>query len=87
MSVKSRSRHIPKKVALKLLEDIRPGLAVLTHFGMSMINAGPEEEAAYLEEETGVPTISASDMMYIIINKNIKIKRLKNDKIRTLNTL
>lgn len=79
--------HLCTDDALKLLEDIRPGLAVLTHFGMSMINAGPEEEAAYLEEETGVPTISASDMMYIIINKDIKIKRLKNDKIRTLNTL
>ena len=66
--------HLCTDDALKLLQEVRPGLAVLTHFGMSMLNAGPEEEASYLEAETGVPTVSARDGMTITLGDGIEVR-------------
>jgi phosphoribosyl 1,2-cyclic phosphodiesterase len=66
--------HLCTDDALKILEEVRPGCGVLTHFGMSMLNAGPEEEAAYLENETGVPTVSARDGMHIILGDGIEVR-------------
>jgi len=66
--------HLCTDDALRILEEVKPGCGVLTHFGMSMLNAGPEEEAAYLESETGVPTVSARDGMQIILSEGIEIR-------------
>ena len=66
--------HLCTDDALKLLQEVRPGLAVLTHFGMSMLNAGPEEEASYLEAETGVPTVPAKDGMTITLGDGIEVR-------------
>ena len=66
--------HLCTDDALRILEEVQPGCGVLTHFGMSMLNAGPEEEAAYLEGETGVPTVSARDGMQIILGEGIEVR-------------
>jgi len=66
--------HLCVDDALRILEEVRPGCGVLTHFGMSMLNTGPEGEAAYLEEETGVPTVSARDGMQIILGEGIEVR-------------
>ena len=66
--------HLCTDDALRILEEVQPGCGVLTHFGMSMLNAGPEEEAAYLEGETGVPTVSARDGMQIILGEGIEVQ-------------
>lgn len=44
-----------------IIQKIRPKLAVLTHFGMTMIRAKPWEVAAQLEKELGTKVIAASD--------------------------
>jgi phosphoribosyl 1,2-cyclic phosphodiesterase len=54
-------KHLSTDEAEVILRDARPGCAVITHFGMRMLNAGPEKEAAYLEETTGVPVVAAVD--------------------------
>jgi phosphoribosyl 1,2-cyclic phosphodiesterase len=46
-----------------ILKQNRPRLAVLTHFGMTMIKAKPWEIAAQLERELGVRVLAASDGM------------------------
>ncbi len=53
--------HLNVEDARKLIAEIEPKLAVLTHFGMTMLRAKPWEVAARLEEELGIRTIAASD--------------------------
>lgn len=77
--------HLCTDDALRILEEVKPGCGVLTHFGMSMLNAGPEGEAAYLESETGVPTVSARDGMQIILGEGIEVRGpRKRDKPRLI---
>lgn len=48
-----------------ILKKVKPRLAVLTHFGMTMIKAKPWVVAAELEKELGLRVIAASDGMKI----------------------
>ena len=66
--------HLCTDDAKRILEGASPGCAVLTHFGMKMLNADPEKEAAYLEEVTGVPTVAARDGMEIVLGETIEVK-------------
>ena len=66
--------HLCTDDAKMILEGASPGCAVLTHFGMKMLNADPEKEAAYLEEATGVPTVAARDGMEIVLGETIEVK-------------
>jgi ribonuclease BN (tRNA processing enzyme) len=64
-------KHLTTNEAERILLDARPGCAVITHFGMRMINAGPEKEATYLEKATGVPVIAAVDGMKVSLGEKI----------------
>jgi len=66
--------HLSVDDALKILAEARPRCAVLTHFGMRMLNAGPEVEAEYLEAETGIPTVAARDGMQVILSDVIEVR-------------
>ncbi|MEA3254652.1 MAG: MBL fold metallo-hydrolase [Candidatus Altiarchaeota archaeon] len=57
--------HLNTETAALIVEKARPELAIIQHFGLSMLNAGPEREAAWMENETGVKTIAARDGMTI----------------------
>ncbi|MDD5317701.1 MAG: MBL fold metallo-hydrolase [Candidatus ainarchaeum sp.] len=61
------SGHFGTEAAVKLLKGIRrkPALAVIQHFGMGMLKAGPEVEAAFIQGETGVRTVAARDGMVL----------------------
>jgi phosphoribosyl 1,2-cyclic phosphodiesterase len=54
-------KHLSTDEAESILQDAGPGCAVITHFGMRMLNSDPEKEAAHLEEATGVPVVAAVD--------------------------
>jgi phosphoribosyl 1,2-cyclic phosphodiesterase len=47
----------------KLVEEVSPRLAVMTHLGMKMIMNHPEEEAERITTHTGVKTLAARDGM------------------------
>ena len=64
-------KHLSTDEAEKVLLEARPGCAVITHFGMRMLNAGPDDEAFYLEEVTGIPVISAVDGLRATIGEQI----------------
>ena len=66
--------HLSTDEALKIIGKSKPSCAVLTHFGMMMLKTGPEAEAAYLEAETGVPTVAAKDGMQISLSEEIRVK-------------
>lgn len=55
--------HLSIPDVKRLLIEIRPKLGVITHFGMTIIRACPEEVAQRLEEETGVKVVAARDGM------------------------
>jgi len=61
--------HMTTEGALRLVEAVRPELAVMTDFGMRMLKAGPAEEAKWVEGESGVRTIAAQDGMRLKIDR------------------
>ncbi len=56
-----RLLHLGADDAERLIAAVRPRAAVLTHFGMQLVRAGPERVALGISERTGVPTIAARD--------------------------
>jgi len=55
--------HLNIADAKKIIEGVKPKVAIITHFGMTMVRAKPWEVAAVLEEETGIKVIAARDGM------------------------
>jgi len=53
--------HLCLDDGIKLIKTIKPEVAVLTHFGMTMIKNKPWEIAAKLEKELKIKVIAASD--------------------------
>ena len=72
--------HMTTEDAIKILQDVQPKNAIITHFGMKMIFKGPKKEAKVIEKETGIPTTAAEDGMHVIINEGVKIihKKMKH---------
>lgn len=60
---KKRIQHLDVADATRLVADIRPRTAIITHFGMNMLRARPWEVAARMADETGVEVIAARDGM------------------------
>jgi phosphoribosyl 1,2-cyclic phosphodiesterase len=58
-----RVMHLCVADARALIVEVRPRLAVLTHFGMTMLEAGPGRVAARLSDELGVKVVAARDGM------------------------
>jgi phosphoribosyl 1,2-cyclic phosphodiesterase len=69
--------HMTTEDAIKIIEEARPGQAVLTHLGMQMIFQGPTREAKLIEEKTGTPTVAATDGMRIVFGEKIEAQTAK----------
>ncbi len=59
--------HVPE--AVELARAVRPQLAVITHFGMTMLEAKPWLVARRMSEEAGVEVIAASDGRMLDLGK------------------
>lgn len=53
--------HLSVPDAERLIKDIKPKTAILTHFGMGVWRAKPELVAAELSQKTGIKVIAATD--------------------------
>jgi phosphoribosyl 1,2-cyclic phosphodiesterase len=53
--------HLALPDARRLIAAMRPRLAVITHFGLTMVRARPWELAEALSQETGVRVLAARD--------------------------
>ncbi|MBI3033025.1 MBL fold metallo-hydrolase [Candidatus Woesearchaeota archaeon] len=51
--------------AMKIINEVNPRLAIITHFGIKMIQSDPINEARNIQRTTGVQTIAAKDGMVI----------------------
>jgi len=66
--------HMTTNDAMKIVEETHPEQAVLTHLGMQMIFKGPANEAKFIKEKTGVPTVAAVDGMRINFGETISVQ-------------
>jgi ribonuclease BN (tRNA processing enzyme) len=55
--------HLSVSDAEHIIRELKPKVAILTHFGMSMWRAKPWEIAERLSQETGIKVIAARDGM------------------------
>ena len=55
--------HLCIDEARRIIEEVKPKAAILTHFGMTMIQVKPWEVAEKLSQETGLNIIAARDGM------------------------
>lgn len=67
--------HLSSDEAIRILQDLRPEMCVLTHFGLRMISANPALEARKIEQRTRVRTIAAEDNMHLLMCEDIKVAR------------
>ncbi|MFQ6091475.1 MAG: MBL fold metallo-hydrolase [bacterium] len=59
----SQYYHLCIDEARQIIEEVRPKVAILTHFGMTVVRAKPWEVAEQLSKETGLTIIAARDGM------------------------
>ncbi len=69
--------HLNFSQALALIEAIRPRAAVLTHFGMTMLQHNPHLLAARIEEKTGVRVLAATDGLELSILGQLQANQVK----------
>jgi phosphoribosyl 1,2-cyclic phosphodiesterase len=73
-----RGAHIPDHMstedAVDIAERIQPDLLAMTHLGLKLIRRGPEPEARYVEQETGVRTIAAQDLAELTIEEGVRVR-------------
>ncbi len=65
MMTDKKIRHLNMDDAAALINEIRPRLALLTHFGLQVLKSSPELQARNISEKTGVDVRAAYDGMSI----------------------
>jgi len=65
---KSIDGHLSSSMFIKLLKEIKPKLAIMTHLGLKMISSNPIREAKRITRLTNVKTLAAFDGMSLDIN-------------------
>ena len=69
--------HMSTNDFIKLIHEVRPKIAVMTHLGLKMISNNPVSEAKLIFKKTGVKTIAAYDGLSFNVNyKNPRRIRL-----------
>lgn len=65
MKTDKRIRHLNISEAEKLINEIRPKKAILTHFGLQVLKANPELQAKKITGNTGVEVVAARDELKV----------------------
>lgn len=64
--------HMTTDDAIKIVQEAQPEAAIITHFGMGMLNVGPGKEARLIEAKTGIRTIDAKDRMLVEVSETVE---------------
>jgi phosphoribosyl 1,2-cyclic phosphodiesterase len=67
--------HLCSEDIVAVLKAVRPEIALLNHLGLKMVRSGPEKEAAWIEEQSGVRTVAAFDGMRVVVGDAIEIAK------------
>ncbi|MBT4151187.1 hypothetical protein HOE52_04440 [Candidatus Woesearchaeota archaeon] len=62
---KAEGKNLDTESAIKMISQVRPRLAIITHFGLEMLKADPLNEAREIQRITGVQTIAAQDGLIV----------------------
>jgi len=68
---KSTVDHLCREDIEKFLSQKQPKVAILTHFGMTILKANPEKIARTIQDKTGVKTIATEDGMTLKLEELI----------------
>jgi ribonuclease BN (tRNA processing enzyme) len=60
-----KGKQLSSDDAVKIINKVKPKLAIITHFGIKMLKADPLYEARDIQKKTGIQVISAKDGMVI----------------------
>ena len=60
-----KGKQLSSDDAVKIINKVKPKLAIITHFGIKMLKADPLYEAREIQKKTGVQIIAAKDGMVI----------------------
>ncbi|MDI6859218.1 MAG: MBL fold metallo-hydrolase [Methanocellales archaeon] len=66
--------HMCTEDCINLIDEVKPEIAILTHFGMKMIFAPPEKEARQVAERTKVKTIAARLGLVVDMGEEVKTR-------------
>ncbi len=69
--------HMSVDDAARIVKEVRPETAVMTHLGTLLIIKGPDGEASHIQESTGVTTRAAKDGMRVSFDDKILFKASK----------
>lgn len=75
--------HLSTETAERLVEGVKPEMAVLTHMGMKLLRENPWAQARWITDRSGVKTIPAHDGMSVILTEKIKIEKAFNKNKRS----
>ncbi len=67
--------HLCTEDAVDLIRSVKPEIVILSHMGVRMIREGPEKEAKWLEDRTGVRCHAADDGDVVTLGNDISISR------------
>ena len=67
---KSINGHMCSNDFTKLIKEVKPKVAVMTHLGLKMISANPVFEAKKITKNTGIKVIAAYDGLSFNVNYN-----------------
>lgn len=65
----SEIEHLSVPDCARIINGIRPKVALITHFGMTMLRAGPWNIARQLQDKTGITVLAAEDGQHYSISK------------------
>jgi ribonuclease BN (tRNA processing enzyme) len=65
--------HLCSEDIAQLVKAVRPDIALLNHLGLKMVKSGPQVEAAWIEEQSGVRTVAAFDGMGVSLADKIEV--------------
>lgn len=64
--------HMSTEDAAALTNDIKPEVAIMTHFGSKFVHEDPERQARFVQEKSGIRTIPAVDFMRLSMQKGVR---------------
>lgn len=65
--------HMSTEDVAEFVRIARPELTVMTHFGLKVLRSGPEAQARWVREKTGVQVVAAEDGMQVRLEQKVEV--------------
>lgn len=65
--------HLCTDDAITFINRVKPELAIFIHLGIVILRRGPEHEAEYVQNATGIRTIAGHDLMILDVDNELSL--------------